>query len=503
MFFLALLVFRSDFWGFMQKIITLIKGDKVELGKVEYRDALPTNMYAVPRPILGAAGYMQQINGLSEFGTTSNASNGGLYCTAPNFEGHYRVHGNDFISVDSNGAVTVLGEVGGTGQADIWFSFQNVAIVRDNRLWYYNQNDGFREIVDDPEIESVVGNPVSGCYCSSVMFLTDGNQIYHCTFDELGGVPNEEVWLPTNSTIPEYEPSKVYAVRQAENDEAIVFKSESIEHYYLAGGDDPFLFAFVPANQKATSLGVVGTHAMAKSKGNWYLVGVNKESFPSVYIYRSGGYNKVASRDVEKFLRAYSESELETITVDVVIEDDVELVYFHLPNETLIFNATIAQQAGKDNAWSIAKSNTEDLSYRGKDFVQDKRTTQWVAGDKYNGNLGIYDENVATHYGDIAEWLLFSPLMKQFETLSIDEIEIETIAGIADDSEDATVFISTTVDFGRTYSKEYTQLYGEKYNYTKRFLTRSLGYVRDSLGFKFRGASRSRMAFATFQIKAS
>ena len=37
--------------------ITLIKGDKVGV-ETDYRDALPVNMYAVKRDILGAKGYM-------------------------------------------------------------------------------------------------------------------------------------------------------------------------------------------------------------------------------------------------------------------------------------------------------------------------------------------------------------------------------------------------------------------------------------------------------------
>ena len=38
--------------------ITLIKGDKVS-PLTDYRDALPVNMYAIEKEILGAKGYMQ------------------------------------------------------------------------------------------------------------------------------------------------------------------------------------------------------------------------------------------------------------------------------------------------------------------------------------------------------------------------------------------------------------------------------------------------------------
>jgi len=479
--------------------VTLIQGDKMDAGKVDYRDALAVNMYAIPKPILGAQGYMQQIQGLTSFGTSSDVSNGGIWCSAQGFEGHYRVQGVDFVSVSSTGEVTVLGNVGGVGQAELWFSFDNIAIVRGLGLYYYNPTDGFRQITDNPAIGSVVGKPVSGCYVSSIMFLTDGERIYHSQFDEFAGVDKEEVWLVDAESVAEFVADYTYALRQAENDELIVFGSRSIEHFYLTGASG---FAFSPLNQKSSRLGVVGTHSMALSKGSWYLVGRDQESAPSVYMYRSGSYQKVASRDIEKTLSTYTDDQLETIVVDSIVQDDIEMIIFHLPDTTLLFNPTIAGMAGKNLSWSKLKTDTTgDKPYRAKDFVQDPRVNQFIVGDRLDGTLGIFDNTESTHYGNMAEWLLFSPFVMA-ESLSINRIEIETIAGIVGDVEDATVFLSTTQN-GRTYGHEYSMNYGDRYNYGQRFVARALGYVRDWVGFKFRGISRNRMAFGLFDVDAS
>jgi len=479
--------------------VTLIKGDTFDSVKVDYRDTLPVNMYAIPRQILGAAGYMQQIHGLTEFGNSSGVSGGGIWCTAEGFENHYRVQGSDFVSVSSSGLVAVLGTVSGTGQATIWFSFNNVAIVRDNRLWYYNPAQGFREIVDNPILGSVVGNPISGCYVSSIMFLTDGERVYHSQFDEFGGQPAEEVWLTSAEAVPEFVADYTYALRQAENDELIAFGSRSIEHFYLTGSEG---FAFSPLNQKATRLGVVGSHSMGLMSGKWYLVGRQQESAPSVYIYTAGSFQKVASREIEQILSAYTESKLETITVDCVVQDDVEMVIIQLPDMTIMYNQTIAQSAGKNASWSILKTDTTGGNpYRAKDFVQDPRINQWLVGDLRDGTLGVFDDGVATHYGDIAEWLLFTPFVKG-ETLSIDEIEIETIAGIVNNTEDANVFVSITQD-GRQYGVEYNMNYGYRYDYNQRFIAYALGYIRHWVGFKFRGATRNRMSFGLFNVELS
>lgn len=66
-------------------------------------------------------------------------------------------------------------------------------------------------------------------------------------------------------------------------------------------------------------------------------------------------------------------------------------------------------------------------------------------------------------------------------------------------SGDATVFVSRT-DNGRTYGLEWTQLYGEPGDYSTRFEVRRLGFVRNWVGFKLRGVSATRMAFARATI---
>ena len=66
-------------------------------------------------------------------------------------------------------------------------------------------------------------------------------------------------------------------------------------------------------------------------------------------------------------------------------------------------------------------------------------------------------------------------------------------------SDDATVFISMSYD-GVTFGKEWTEIYGLPSKYGKRFILRRLGYVRDWVGIKLRGASRSRMAFGTATV---
>lgn len=469
--------------------VTLLKGDKFKASEVDYRDALPVNMYAVPKPVLGANGYMYQLPGLTSHATGSGIDRGGIWCSAKGLEGHYRVSGTDLIRIDSLGAVTVLGTVPGTEQVTMDFTFNNVILVADQKLYYYNPTNLFREITDG----GLVGNPISVVFVANFVVLTDGERLYH------SDIQDEESFPATTEVQAEFVPDKTLALKKNEDNELLVFGEFSAEHFIF---NSTFVgFAFQPLDRKASKLGVSGSRSVAELEGIWYTVGRREETAPSCYMYAGGSGKRVASREIEQVLKTYTDDALATTTVDCITLDKISLVFIHLPDATYLFNATVAESQGVDNAWSLVKTGVFDANFRGRNFIRDPRLGKWIAGDKQNSNVGIFDESVATQYGEIAEWLLFSPFLK-LETLSIDQLEIETIPGIVNDIEDATVFISRTEN-GRTYGTEWTQLYGTQWDYNQRFFIRTLGYVRHWMGFKFRGASRNRMAFGLMTVEAS
>ena len=108
--------------------------------------------------------------------------------------------------------------------------------------------------------------------------------------------------------------------------------------------------------------------------------------------------------------------------------------------------------------------------------------------------------DVATHYGSIAEWLLFTPF-QYLECQSLDELMIQTIPGFTT-TDDASVFVSLTYN-GVSYGNEAPFDYGQPSAYDQRFIVQRLGYVRNYFAFKLRGASRSRMAFSAAALRYS
>ena len=163
-----------------------------------------------------------------------------------------------------------------------------------------------------------------------------------------------------------------------------------------------------------------------------------------------------------------------------------------------MYNIKVGAAFGHDHAWSILKSDVSGSSpWRGKFGLFEPRIGKWVYGDRRTSDLGILDESVVTHYGELTEWALYTPAM-YLDSYSIDEFEIETVPGF-NANDDATVFLSLTYD-GNFYSAEHTLEYGSPSGYGTRFMAYQLGYVQNWVSIKLRGASTSRMAFARAKI---
>jgi len=471
--------------------LPFIKGDRIANSlETDYRDALPVNMYAVPKKMFGADGYMIEAYGITSVGDATTPSRGGFF--NDRFNNQFRVHGNDFIEVDENGVVNVLGAVTGyfpqtntIPPVTMDYSFNTQAVLANNRFYLYDTTNGFVEVLD-PEL----GQPIDFVWVDGFYFFTDGEDLYHTLLSD------ETAIDPTDFGVAQFMPDGSLGLGKTRDNKVIVFGRYSTEYFYNDGTDD---FAFSRIASRAVKKGIVSTHCKAELGGSWYILGGGREEALSVYVLGAGSEQKVSTREIEKILAQYNDEDLVDASMEAYTKDGISFVQFNLPNETLIFNETAAKALSYEDAWSIYKSDTQgDTPYRGIHGTFDTRIGDWVFGDRTEGNIGRLDETVATHYGAIVEWILFSPFT-YLETASIDQFEIETVPGHTT-TNDATVFLSLSYDGVFTGSEE-TVEYGMMNEYGKRFIRYRLGYVRDWFTMRLRGTSRSRVAFCRGFIK--
>lgn len=461
------------------QVLNLIKGDKAG-SDTDYRDALPVNMTAVSRPVLGVSGYMIQYPGLKLHSTLSNKCRGGVW--NERLSKHYRVNGTTLSTIDSSGTAATIGTIGGTDTASFAYSFNSQAIVANGKLWLHKKDGTFKQITDLD-----LGNPIDVVWVDNYYFFTDGESIYHTD------ATNEESIDPLKFSTSAYSPDPVLGLLLTQDNKVAVFNRYTIEFFTNVATTN---FAFQRIPSRALKVGIVGTHCKVELGGKFYVLGSAKEESVSCYITGVGSTSKIATREIDKLLGKYTETELSKCIVEAYGEDGYSYVIYHLPNETLLFNETIAQKNGLENAWTILQS-PNDTNYSGVHYVLDPRINKYVVGDKVTDKTGTLEHDLATQYGELVEWELYSPFIA-LQHGRVHQLDIETLPGFNDQG-DATVFVSMSYD-GVNYSQQYTEVYGEPSKYNTRFILRRLGYVDDWVGFKLRGQTRSRMTFskATF-----
>jgi hypothetical protein len=467
-----------------ETILPFIRGDRIG-SETDYRDFLPVNMYVVLRQIFGVDGYLVQNYGITSFGTASGGKCRGAFYN-DRLKQQFRVQGNDFIQVDENGVETILGTVTGYNSqlpqnppVVMDYSFNTQAVLANNRFYLWN---GFSfDEVTDPQL----GKPIDFCWVDGYYFFTDGEDLYHTLLTD------EKSIEPTDSGVAQFTPDAAIGVAKTEDNKVIVFSRYSIEFFFNDGSAD---FAFARVDSRSMNIGLVATHLKTEVGGTFFIVGGARNEAIGVYAVSIGSKTKISSREVDKILGDYGEDELVDAHMESYTIDGTTFLKIHLPNETLVFNLTIAQTVGADYSWSYFRSGTGGTGIdRATYAIFDNRISKWIVGDLYDGRIGYYDESVATQYDEVSVIEMFSPLTS-LEKQSIDQFEIETIAGFTA-SDDATVFLSMSYD-GLTYGNQDTIEYGMQNDHGRRFIARRLGYIRDKFSVRLKGASRSRMAFA-------
>lgn len=463
--------------------ISILKGDKVA-DNADYSDAMLVNYSPVMREVLGGTGYITSEYGLTLHANGTGIDRGGYFNRRQNT--HFRVSGTDLISVDPAGPINLLGVITGSDTASFANSFNTQAVVADGKLWLYD-GVSLNRVTD-----SDLGSPISITWVDGYYFMTDGNFLFHTD------ITDETSIDPLKFATSEFSPDPTYAVDTTSDDQVIVFNRFSTEYFINQALEN---FAFQRIVGKSVKCGVVGTHAFTEVNGTYYVVGGGRWEQTSVHVMSSGTYSSIASREVDKILGSYNEDQLSTLVMESRVEDQQKILIIHLPSHTLKCNLDLMQSYGKEYAWNLLKTDiTGDIEWRGKHGVYDQRVPGWIYGDKISGNIGLLDSSVATHYGETVESLFYSPLL-DLETLSVDQLMLETNPGDQISASDTTCAVSITYN-GKTYGKEWFKLYGEQYNYDTRFILNRLGYVRDKIGFKFRVAAPERTTFTYIDIMA-
>lgn len=464
--------------------LPLIKGDRHS--NLDYRDLLPENFTSVSRSIKGDEGYLLSHDGLTKLSDTSGVCRGGTY--NERFNKHFRVSGDSLEEVMIDGSVNVIGSTPGRDTASFANSFNTQAILSGGKLYYYD--DAKLERVVDPDLAF----PIDMAWFRGVFVFTDGEYLYHSS------IGNEKDFSSLKYSSSEFSTDQILGLSRNDQNQILAFNRFSIEYFIFNANASPGTSVLQVISGKTIKMGIVGTHCKTELDGLFFILGGRKDESTSVHVISAGQSTTVASREVDKIISKYDESQLQKVVLESRVVDRDKFLIVHLPDETLIYNHTVASKFGVGSAWSYVKTGIDTSSeWRGIHGVFDFRSKRWIYGDKIEGVIGYLDQEKMEQYGEAQECICYTPTIP-LETFSIDEIEIQTIPGYA--TSDINSFMSLSYN-GVSFGQEAITTISKPLEYSDRYGLRRLGYVRKNFSIKFRIPSKNKVCFADLKVKYS
>jgi hypothetical protein len=460
-------------------MIPLIKGQRKS--KYDYRDNLPVNMTAVVSQIEGDTGYLLAHDGLTEFSETSGTARGGYFNERLNR--HFRVSGNNLESVATDGTVENLGVIDGQGTVSFAESFNSLAIVAGGKYHLYDAA-GLQEVTSEN-----LGVPIDITWFSGIYVMTDGEYLFNTDLQD------ETEIRVLDYVSSEFASDPIKGLLRTDSNQIVAFNRYSTEYFYFNANSDVNASPLQAIQGKSNRIGIVGTHCKCFLDGAIFILGGRKDESPSIHILNGANEATIATREIDKILGEYTESELSGAVLEDRTVDRDKFLLVHLPRHTLLYNHTVGQQQGVSAAWTFLKTNEND-TWRGIYGVFDPRISKWVYGDRLENKLGYLDQQSFAQYDEAQEALIYTPIIPA-KRVSINQVQLDTIAGYSDPA--ISVAMSMSYD-AVTWGEEHWTVVSKPDNYNTNYIIRRLGFVAQSFSLRFRFISKDKMAFSGLVI---
>lgn len=455
-------------------IIAGIYADSV----ADFVESYPINREPVVLNTGLSEGYLRASPGITELGQGPGPDRGAI-----NWQGVcYRVMGTKLVSMGSGGAYTVLGDVGSGGQCSLDYSFDNLIVGAGGNLFYWNAADGFRQVTD-PDL----GTVVDVIWIDGYTMTTDGEFLVVTDLNDPMAVD------PIKYGSSEEDPDPVTGLFRIRG-EVYALNRNTIEVFSNIGGNG---FPFQRESGAQIPFGCVGPHAKALYLQSFAFVGSARNEALGVYVAGPGDATKISTRRIDALIAALGEQQAAEIVMESRSDEDEQRLLIHLPTQTLVFYASASKAAGR-NIWGILASGVmADDPYRGRNCVLTNGL--WLVGDAL-GKIGYINNNVQTHFGEIAGWRFDTALLFNDNGRGlVSSAELSGLPGRAPIGVDPRVFFSYTLD-GVTWSQEYVISTGGAGQRAKRMQWRRPFRFDRWAGMRFRGADGGMAGFARLDI---
>jgi hypothetical protein len=463
--------------------------------------ALPVNMRLVPQvnEVSGQGGNLRPIDGVRHLGPGfGEISRGVIRPTGYALDGVirvvgnrlYRYHGNQITALlDSSGQPIVIEQDLNDPErpARLDYGFDNISIASNNKLYLYNYKEGqvgttgqvFVEITD-PDL----GIVKDAIFIDGYYMTTDGE------FIVVSDIDDPTSYSPFKYGSSEIDPDEVVALLKIRNEVYVVNKN-TIEVFNNVGGNG-FPFRRVEGGQ--IMRGAVGRDACCVYMDSIAFLGNYRNESPAIYIGINGTSKKISTQTIDKMLKNYTAEQLAKVRFEVKKGNSLDELLVHLPDQTLVFDASVGATVGGGYVWHIMSSSESSVGkYNYRDFWYD--SNQWVVCDHLTGAACELDDNIATQNNKIIPWEFSTGFIYNAGNGAIvNELELVAVTGRngqqSTNDDNPTITTSYSVD-GLVWSQDRRISTGKPGDRTKRLVWRQQGMLRNFRIQRFQGDSRA------------
>ena len=446
----------------------------------DFNQSYPRNLVPVPVPQGISNGYLKSADGIVQGVVTTL----GVCRGAINWNGIlYAVVGTTLIRISDAWIITNIGTIAGTGYVRFDYSFDYLSISGGGNLYLYNGVSLTQ--VTDPDLGTVVDN----IWVDGYFMTTDGEYLVVTELADPFAVD------PLKYGSSEIDPDPIVALLKL-NNEPHAINRYTIEVFDNIGGTG---FPFSRIDGAVISKGAVGTRACCLFDGAIALVGGGRNEKVSIWICGGGKSARIATRGIDKIIGQYTDSVLSSILMETRSSNGHDLLYIHLPDKTLVFDANASQLLGQP-VWFMLDSGTKiESKYKANHFIwcYDK----WICSDPVSDQIGYLDDSIASHWGSDVGWEINTGIIyNESRGALIHELELVALTGRTAIGANSTISAKYSLD-GETWSTpRYIDagLTGER---QKRLVWLGQGPIKNWRIQKFGGDSLSKLAFARLEVR--
>lgn len=448
----------------------------------ELRTAYPVNMVPVPKQSGISNGFLRPGDGIVANGTGPGTDRGGI-----NWNGIcYRVMGTKLVSVASNGAVTVLGDVGGPVNTMVTFdySFDRLAIASGGRLYYWSPSLSLIQVTD-PDL----GTVLDVVWVDGYFMTTDGEFLVVTELTD----PTQVNPLKYGSS--EVDPDPVVALLKLRN-EIYALNRNTVEVFDNVGGE---LFPFARIDGAQLQKGVVGTFACCVYIDRIAFLGSARNEAPGIYVGAAATTQKISTQEIDELLLTYTEAQLATVKLEARNDKSHQHLYVHLPDRTVVYDAAASEALGEQVWFTLTTTVVGFSQYRARNLVW--AYDKWLVGDPQSSAIGYLVQDTGHHWGQQVRWEFGTIIAYNEGNGAIfNRLELVSLTGSVALGTNPQISTSYSTD-GLSWSQDKSISVGTIGNTAKRLAWFQQGHMRNWRIQRFRGDSDAHVSFMRLEAQ--